>query len=123
VDVATARHDPPIISGRDRGVLEIPPLELLVDCLPALAGEDTVDDTREMRRTPEVISVRGEHDLLAPNADYFGGSPHLSRVVYRIFAGERWEAVYEEFQRGNLEDAPVPSRDYRRVVSSGGHIY
>src|SRR5438034_715543 len=66
---------------------------------------------------------RGKEIVLAANADYFGGSPHLSRVVYRIFAGERWEAVYEEFQRGNLEDAPVPSRDYRRVVSSGGHIY
>ncbi|PYN38168.1 MAG: ABC transporter substrate-binding protein [Candidatus Rokuibacteriota bacterium] len=66
---------------------------------------------------------RGREIALTANPDYFGGPPHLSRLVYRIFAGERWETTYDEFRQGNLEDAPVPSRDYRRVVASGGHIY
>jgi oligopeptide transport system substrate-binding protein len=66
---------------------------------------------------------RGKEIVLTANSAYFGGPPHLSRLVYRIFAGERWETTYDEFQRGNLEDAPVPSRDYRRVVASRGHIH
>ncbi|OGL03809.1 MAG: hypothetical protein A3E31_15985 [Candidatus Rokubacteria bacterium RIFCSPHIGHO2_12_FULL_73_22] len=66
---------------------------------------------------------RGKEIVLAANADYFGGAPYLSRLVYRVFAGERWESTYDEFRRGNLEDAPVPTRDYRRVVASTGYPY
>ena len=66
---------------------------------------------------------RGKEIVLAANADYFGGAPHLSRLVYRVFPGERWESTYDEFRQGNLEDAPVPTRDYRRVVASTGQTY
>ena len=66
---------------------------------------------------------RGKEIVLAANPEYFGGPPHLSRVVYRIFAGERWETTYDEFQKGHLEDAPVPTRNYRKVIAGTGHIY
>ncbi|MBI4611936.1 MAG: ABC transporter substrate-binding protein [Candidatus Rokubacteria bacterium] len=66
---------------------------------------------------------RGKEIVLAANHEYFDGPPKLSRVVYRIFAGDQWDAAYEEFQRGNLEDTPIPTRDYRRIVAGSNHLY
>ncbi len=66
---------------------------------------------------------RGRAIELAANAQYFEGPPRLERLIYRVFPGEPWDAVYEEFQRGNLEDAPPPIRDYRRAVSAAGDGY
>lgn len=66
---------------------------------------------------------RGKEIVVAANPEYFAGQPKLSRVVYRIFTGNQWDAAYEEFQRGNLEDTPIPTRDYRRIVAGGNHLY
>jgi len=67
---------------------------------------------------------RGKEIVLDANADYFDGAPRLSRLVFRIFPGEQRDAMQEEFQKGNLEDAPVPARvDRRALATSGGYIY
>jgi peptide/nickel transport system substrate-binding protein/oligopeptide transport system substrate-binding protein len=66
---------------------------------------------------------RGKEIVLAANPDYFDGSPHLSRLVYRIFPGEQFDTMYEEFQRGNLEDTPIPTQEYRRALAGGSHLY
>jgi peptide/nickel transport system substrate-binding protein len=66
---------------------------------------------------------RGREIVLAANPDYFGGPPRLTRVVYRIFPGEQPDRMYEEFQRGALEDTPVPTRDYRQIVASQQFVY
>jgi peptide/nickel transport system substrate-binding protein/oligopeptide transport system substrate-binding protein len=66
---------------------------------------------------------RGRQINLAANADYFGGPPRLARLVYRIFPGAPFDAMYEEFQRGQLEDTPPPVRDYRRAVTAAGEGY
>src|SRR5207249_3699074 len=49
--------------------------------------------------------------------------PWLARVVYRIFLGEQFDAMYDEFRRGGLEDSPLPSRDYLRAVAAAGQQY
>lgn len=67
--------------------------------------------------------LRGKEIVLAANPDHFDGPPHLSRVIYRIFPGEPTDGMYEEFRNGNLEDTPVPIRDYRRILARGGHTY
>ncbi len=56
---------------------------------------------------------RGKEIVLAANSEYFNGAPKITRVIYRIFPGENFEAMYSEFQRGQLEDSPLP---YRRIV-------
>jgi ABC-type transport system substrate-binding protein len=66
---------------------------------------------------------RGKEIVLVGNADYFDGPPKLSRVVYRIFRGEEFEAMYEQFQRGNLEDTPIPTQEHRRVITAGQFIH
>jgi oligopeptide transport system substrate-binding protein len=65
----------------------------------------------------------GKEIVLVANAEYFDGAPRLSRVVYRIFRGEEFDAMYQQFKRGNLEDTPIPTQEYRRVVTSGDYIY
>jgi peptide/nickel transport system substrate-binding protein len=66
---------------------------------------------------------RGREIRLDANPDYFAGSPRLSRLVFRIFPGAPLDAMYEEFQRGQLEDTPPPVTDYRRAVSAAGDGY
>lgn len=66
---------------------------------------------------------RGREIVLAANRDYFDGAPRLARVVFRIFPGEPFEQMYEEFRRGALEDSPIPSTAYRRILAEGGHVY
>jgi oligopeptide transport system substrate-binding protein len=52
---------------------------------------------------------RGKEIDLVANRDYYDGPPSLARVVFRVFAGAHYDAVHEEFARGRLEDAPVPT--------------
>ncbi len=67
---------------------------------------------------------RGKEVVLEANKDYFDGAPRLARLVFRIFAGEQRDAMHEEFQKGNLEDAPVPARvDRKELTAHGGYIY
>ena len=65
----------------------------------------------------------GKEIVLLANPDYFEGPARLSRLVYRIFAGEQSDAMYEEFRKGNLEDTPIPTRDYRRILAGKTHVY
>ena len=66
---------------------------------------------------------RAKEIVLAANPDYFDGPPKLSQVLYRIFPGEEFDAMYEQFERGNLEDSPVPTQGYRRVLTSAHSVY
>jgi oligopeptide transport system substrate-binding protein len=64
----------------------------------------------------------GKEIVVVANPDYFDGPPRLSRVVYRIFRGDDFDTMYDQFERGNLEDTPIPTQEYRRVVTSNKYI-
>jgi oligopeptide transport system substrate-binding protein len=66
---------------------------------------------------------RAKEIVLVANPDYFDGPPKLSRVLYRIFRGEELDAMYEQFERGNLEDTPIPTQEYRRVLTTAHYIH
>jgi peptide/nickel transport system substrate-binding protein/oligopeptide transport system substrate-binding protein len=66
---------------------------------------------------------RGREIVLAANPEYFDGPPKLSRLVYRIFPGGQLDNAYEQFVNGELDDTRPPTRDYRRAVNSGRHVY
>lgn len=66
---------------------------------------------------------RGHEIVLAANADYFEGPPRLDRIVFRIFAGEQRDLMYQEFEKGGLEDTTPPSRGYRQVLASQKYLY
>jgi peptide/nickel transport system substrate-binding protein len=64
---------------------------------------------------------RGKEITLDANPEYFDGAPRLARIVYRVFAGAAFDDVYDDFLRRQLEDAPVPTRDYARVIRDPAH--
>jgi oligopeptide transport system substrate-binding protein len=66
---------------------------------------------------------RGKEIVLAANSDYFNGVPKITRLLYRIFPGENFEAMYAEFSRRQLEDSPIPTSDYRRILGLPNQIY
>ena len=66
---------------------------------------------------------RNQEIVLAANDSYFGGSPRLARVVFRIFSGDRWDVSYDEFRKGHLEDTIPPSQGYVEVIQDRRWIY
>jgi oligopeptide transport system substrate-binding protein len=66
---------------------------------------------------------RGKEIVLTANPDYFEGRPRLSTLVYRIFPGEPFDVMYDEFRQGHLEDTPIPMQEYRRAIAAGNHIH
>jgi ABC-type transport system substrate-binding protein len=67
---------------------------------------------------------RGQEIVLVANREHFEGLPRLTRVVYRIFPGEPFDLMYEEFRKGALEDTPIPTGlDYQRVIAEPGQIH
>ena len=70
---------------------------------------------------------RGKEIVLAANADFYSGPPRLGRIVFRVFPGARFDTVNEEFERGELEDSPLPSKmtaaDYKRLISDPRYAY
>ena len=60
---------------------------------------------------------------LAANDTYFGGRPRLSQIVFRIFTGDRWDASFDAFQKGQLEDTIPPSRGYPEVIQDPRWAY
>ncbi len=66
---------------------------------------------------------RGKEIVLSANPNYFDGAPHLSQIVYRIFPGDPVEAMFEEFRRGNLEDAPIPMEQYQRAIGTRSYVH
>ena len=123
---------------QDRHTVRISLTEALAPFVVSLALGHTKILPRELvERDPEGFVVhpvgtgpfkfvrweRGKEIVLGANPDYFDGPPRLSGLLYRIYPGEQWDAVYEEFQKGNLEDAPLPSQNYRAAVSGSQHLY
>lgn len=51
---------------------------------------------------------RRKEIVLAANRDYFEGPPRLARVLYRIFPGELSDVMCRDFDRGELDESPVP---------------
>jgi peptide/nickel transport system substrate-binding protein/oligopeptide transport system substrate-binding protein len=61
--------------------------------------------------------VRGKEITLAANPDYFEGRPRLDRLEYRIFTGEALDQMFEELERGNLEDSGIPARQRPQLLN------
>lgn len=61
--------------------------------------------------------VRSKHITLAANTDYFEGRPSLDRLEYRIFTGEALDEMFDELERGNLEDSGIPARERPRLLN------
>jgi peptide/nickel transport system substrate-binding protein/oligopeptide transport system substrate-binding protein len=52
--------------------------------------------------------TRGREIVLEANEHYFRGRPTLDRVHFVIFPGAMWNDMLEAFERGELEESPIP---------------
>lgn len=60
----------------------------------------------------------GEAIVLEANKDYFAGRPFIDRLRFRIYQNLKWEQVFVDFQRGELEHAFVPSGHFGKIVAT-----
>ena len=61
--------------------------------------------------------VKGKEIVLLANDAYHEGRPYLDQVVFRIFPGGTTELMFEEFEKGNLEDSLLPADARERVLN------
>jgi peptide/nickel transport system substrate-binding protein/oligopeptide transport system substrate-binding protein len=62
-----------------------------------------------------VSMKEGEEIVLEANPHYFEGRPYLDKIIFKIFQGAPWEANFENFVEGKLEETKVPFKDPRRL--------
>lgn len=61
--------------------------------------------------------------ILERNAEYFEGPPSVERLEYRVFPADAVEEMFEEFKRGNLEDAPFPAGQRAALLSDKSYQF
>ncbi|HEY7678164.1 MAG TPA: ABC transporter substrate-binding protein, partial [Candidatus Methylomirabilis sp.] len=64
---------------------------------------------------------RNQRLVLAANPDYFGGRPHVNRLEYRVFPGLAHDRMLASFERGELEDSPIPASERKRFLGRSPH--
>jgi peptide/nickel transport system substrate-binding protein/oligopeptide transport system substrate-binding protein len=57
--------------------------------------------------------------VLTANSEYHEGRPFLDGIEFRIYPGASIEDMFEEFEKGNLEDSQFPAGERERVISEG----
>ena len=60
-----------------------------------------------------VSMKEGEEIVLEANPDYFEGRPYLDKIVFKIFHGSPLEIIFKNFMDGNLEETPIPFKEFR----------
>jgi peptide/nickel transport system substrate-binding protein/oligopeptide transport system substrate-binding protein len=56
------------------------------------------------------------------NLEYFEGRPYLDEVLFRIFPGATAEQMFQEFEKGNLEDSLLSSAVREQVRNEGKYV-
>ena len=62
---------------------------------------------------------QGREIVLEGNERYFRGRPALDRVRFVIFPGNVQNEMLQAFQRGDLEESPIPPRSRRQLLDAG----
>jgi peptide/nickel transport system substrate-binding protein/oligopeptide transport system substrate-binding protein len=62
--------------------------------------------------------TRGREIVLDANEHYFRGRPSLDRIRFVIFPGAVWNDMLEAFERGELEESPIPPEKRRELLET-----
>jgi oligopeptide transport system substrate-binding protein len=62
---------------------------------------------------------RGKEIILDANEQYFQGRPLLDRIRFVIFPGEPIDDMLQAFERGQLEDTPIPPGRRQELIEKG----
>lgn len=64
----------------------------------------------------------GQEIVLTANADYFAGRPFLDALRFRLYHNIQWEKIFNDFEKGLLEESIIPSSKFDLVASSAHYL-
>jgi len=64
---------------------------------------------------------KGHSIILTANNDYFGGRAQLDLVRFRIYANDQPEVIFNDFEKGLLDQTVVPQNRYEMVCNDPGY--
>ena len=59
----------------------------------------------------------GKEIVLTANEDYYAGRPFLDKLRFRIYPNIEWEKIFDDFEKGLLEQSIIPSSKYDLITS------
>jgi peptide/nickel transport system substrate-binding protein/oligopeptide transport system substrate-binding protein len=59
----------------------------------------------------------GREIVLTANENYYGGRPFLDSLRFRIYPNIEWERIFEDFEKGLLDQSIIPSSEYDVITS------
>lgn len=59
----------------------------------------------------------GKEIVLAANEEYFAGRPYLNNLRFRIYPNVEWEKIFNDFEKGLLDQSIIPSNKYDPIMS------
>lgn len=63
------------------------------------------------------IWQQGKEIVLAANKEYFAGRPYLNALRFRIYPNIEWEKIFDDFEKGLLDQSIIPSNKYDSIMS------
>jgi peptide/nickel transport system substrate-binding protein/oligopeptide transport system substrate-binding protein len=64
----------------------------------------------------------GKEIVLTANESYYGGRPFLDTVCFCIYPNIEWEKIFDNFEKGLLEQAIIPSNKYDQIISDSRYL-
>ena len=64
----------------------------------------------------------GEEIVLTANEDHYGGRPFLNTLHFRIYPNIEWEKIFDDFEKGLLEQSIIPSNKYDSIMSDKRYL-
>ena len=59
----------------------------------------------------------GKEIVLTANENYYLGRPYLDTLSFQIYPNIVWEKIFDDFERGFLDQSIIPSNKYNSIVS------
>jgi len=59
----------------------------------------------------------GKEIILTANENYFLGRPYLDTLYFQIYPNIVWEKIFDDFERGFLDQSIIPSNKYNSITA------
>jgi len=63
----------------------------------------------------------GKEIILTVNENYFLGRPYLDTLNFQIYPNIVWEKIFDDFERGFLDQSIIPSNKYNSIIADPQH--
>ncbi len=63
----------------------------------------------------------GKEIILTANENYFLGRPYLDTLNFQIYPNIVWEKIFDDFERGFLDQSIIPSDKYNSITTDPHH--